>query len=36
MSPASFAELLIVILSGCLGITYLAWRFYGPGRTNCP
>jgi len=36
MSPASFTELLIIILSGGLGFTYLAWRFYGPGRTICP
>ena len=36
MSPASFTELLIILLSGGLGFTYLAWRFYGPGRPNCP
>jgi hypothetical protein len=34
MNPASFTELLIVILSTCLAITFLAWRFYGPGRPN--
>ena len=34
MSPARFVEFLIAAMNGFLLITFLAWRFLGPGRPD--
>ena len=36
MSPARFTELVIVGLNLSLLITFLAWRFVGPGQAGLP
>jgi hypothetical protein len=36
MNPTRFTELLIVGLNLTLLLTFLAWRFVGPGRPEYP